>query len=81
MYFIKIFTLIFLFISCSCLNKTTNEEKEINIGQPSSKIDLKVDGNSLFSYINTKLLGDTSRNLITQLGKYKFSTSKDPVNS
>ncbi len=81
MNFIKIFTLIFLFISCSCLNKITPEEKEINIGQPSSKIDLKVDGNSLFSYINTKLLSDTSRNLITQLGKYKFSTSKDPENS
>ncbi|MBL7913164.1 MAG: hypothetical protein JNJ41_19025 [Bacteroidia bacterium] len=81
MHFLKLSALIVSFISCSCLTKLTSEEKEINIGEPTAKFKLNTEGNDLVSYINTKLLSDSSRNLISQLGRYKFSTSLDPLNA
>jgi hypothetical protein len=81
MQILKFSVLIVSFISCSCLTKLPQEEKEINIGEASSKFKVSTEGKDLISYINTKLLSDTSRNLISQLGHYKFSTSIDPANA
>jgi hypothetical protein len=68
-----------MLLAISCSTKT--EEKGLNIGIPVQKIQLDLSGDQLVSYIHTKLLSDTSRNLIAQLGSYTFSTSVDPVNS
>lgn len=81
MQILKFSTLIIGFISCSCLTKIAPEEKEINIGEAVSKFTVSTEGKDLISYINTKLLTDSSRNLISQLGNYKFSTSIDPANA
>jgi hypothetical protein len=69
------------FMSCSFFTKYVPEEKELDIGRPSSNISLALGGNDLVTYVNTKLLTDSSRNLIKQLGPYKFSTSIDAVNA
>lgn len=66
-------------ISVSCINTAVMKEAELDIGAPKQKFSLDI--SDLRSYINTKLLTDSSRNLITQLGKYKFSTSIDAANA
>ncbi len=68
-------------LAISCIEQESFKEPELNIGTATQKIKLDLSGNGLKSYIKVKLLSDTSRNLISQLGKYKFSTSKDPANS
>ncbi len=68
-------------MAISCIEQASFKEPELNIGSTTQKFKLDVTGNGLKSYINVKLLSDTSRDLISQLGKYKFSTSKDPANS
>jgi len=79
----KIFVVALLaFLAISCINQATfKEPAELNIGKATQKFKLDISGNGLRSYLKVKLLSDTSRNLIEQLGKYKFSTSKDPSHS
>jgi hypothetical protein len=72
---------IILFISCSGQTKDVPQEKELSIGVASTTLKLLIEGNDLLKYINTKLLTDSSRNLIAQLGSYKFSTSIDAMNA
>lgn len=80
MSFIRTIILFIAFcFSISCINTTGIKEAELNIGAPQQKF--KMDLSDLRSYINTKLLTDSSRNLIIQLGKYKFSTSIDAANA
>lgn len=69
------------FLSCSCLTKYAPKEGELNIGTAGTAMRLPIEGNDLLKYINTKLLTDTSRNLIKQLGDYRFSTSIDAANA
>lgn len=59
---------------------TGKKQDELNIGSPAQKLKLNTSGNALHSFIHCKLLSDSSRNLIAQLGTYKFSTSIDPEN-
>ncbi len=67
-----------LLISCG---EEVVKYEELKIGAPTQIINLNVQGSNLPSFINTKLLSDTSRNLLIQLGEYKFSTSIDSENS
>lgn len=66
-------------ISMSCITSIGEKENELNIGSAGKKFELNT--SDLRSFINTKLLTDSSRNLILQLGKYKFSTSIDAANA
>lgn len=70
-----------LFLSCSFFTTRVAEEKELDIGVPVTKMKLATEGSDLIKYINTKLLTDSSRNLLSQLGSYKFSTSIDAANA
>jgi len=71
----------FFVSSCSFFIRSVPVEKELNIGQSAVKMKLSLEGNDLMNYLNTKLLTDSSRNLISQLGNYKFSTSIDAKNA
>lgn len=64
--------------ACGGSKKQESKQSELNIGIATKKIELDLSGNKLQSFINVKLLSDSSRNLISQLGAYKFSTSIDP---
>ncbi|MEO6306072.1 MAG: hypothetical protein ABIP51_23190 [Bacteroidia bacterium] len=75
-----VFLVVIALMAISCIN-TTIYDREINIGAPKQVFKLNVSGANLQSFINAKLVSDTSRNLIAQLGKYKFSTSADPSNA
>jgi hypothetical protein len=77
------FKIFFFIITIIVISSCKEEVKipELNIGVPQKNIELDISGNNLPSFINAKLLSDTSRNLIKQLGEYKFSTSIDPANS
>src|SRR3989344_1066375 len=66
--------------SCGGSKKEESIPDELNIGPAGKKFDLELSGNKLQSFINIKLLSDSSRNLISQLGAYKFSTSIDAEN-
>lgn len=81
MRFLKLFSVTILFLSCSCLAKYVPKEKELNIGDAVTAMRLPIEGNNLLKYLHTKLLTDTSRNLIKQLGSYRFSTSIDKANA
>src|SRR6187402_1045025 len=72
---------LFFFYSCSEPVKEEVKKAELNIGIPQQKNTLTISGDNLLSFINVKLLSDSSRNLINQLGEYKFSTSIDPENA
>ncbi len=71
----------FLFLSCSFFTTRVAEEKELHIGVPATTLKLATEGSDLIKYINTRLLTDSSRNLLSQLGSYKFSTSIDASNA
>ncbi|MDP2387204.1 MAG: hypothetical protein Q8M29_12580 [Bacteroidota bacterium] len=77
---ISILLIILTLYACGGPKKQEYKQSELNIGSASKKIELDLLGNNLRSFINIKLLSDSSRNLISQLGAYKFSTSIDPEN-
>lgn len=61
--------------------KSTGEvEPELSIGKATISFKFPLDGKDYPFFINVRLQNDSSRNLISQLGAYKFSTSIDPEN-
>ncbi|HEY1038364.1 MAG TPA: hypothetical protein VGF30_03120 [Bacteroidia bacterium] len=71
-----------LLLACGNHAKKVSDEtgQELDIGKATASFKLSLDGKDFASFINLKLQSDSSRNLITQLGPYKFSTSIDPEN-
>ena len=67
-------TFLLCFISCSFLS---SKKKTFDIGPPNKTFDLDISGDHLYDCINLSITSDSCKNLIRQLGEYKFSTSRD----
>jgi len=78
--FTSILLLIFTLYACGGSNNQESKTAELTIGAVGKKFELDLSGNNLQSFINIELMSDSSRNLISQLGTYKFSTSIDLEN-
>ncbi|MBK6834472.1 MAG: hypothetical protein IPG89_09435 [Bacteroidetes bacterium] len=49
----------------------------LNIGEPSKAFAVNIDGDNLYSLIGLPLASDSMKNVIKQLGDFKFTTSMD----
>lgn len=61
--------------SCNFLKSPPSNEPDL--GSPNKKFEVNLDGDNLYKIINLSITNDTIINLISQLGKHKYSTSRD----
>jgi hypothetical protein len=74
----KFFLIICLFTSCGFFK--TPPSNEPDLGTPSKQFDVNIQGNEIYTMLNLPITNDTIKNLIIQLGKHSYSTSRDQYN-
>lgn len=73
-YYIMAFICITM-VSCGFLKTPSSNEPDL--GLPKNKFVVNIEGDNLYKVLNLPITNDTIINLISQLGKHKYSTSRD----
>lgn len=74
-YYISAFACLLLTVSCGFLK--TKPSNEPDMGSPKHKFEVNIDGDNLYKIINMPISNDTMINLFSQMGKHKYSNSRD----
>lgn len=70
--------MVFLISSCGFFRTPTSNEPDL--GVPSKEFKVNIDGDNLYQLLNLPITSDTIKNLINQLGKHSYSTTRDEYN-
>jgi hypothetical protein len=73
----KLKYLLFLISFTSCGFLKTPPSNEPDLGAPSKQFEVNIQGDRLYQLINLPITNDTIKNLLVQLGKHSYSTSRD----